>query len=845
MRQREVLLVTLGLILASLSAGALPTPPSGPFVPHGPISISSNADFTTANGVVAGSGSTGDPFIISGWAFATAGIAIQITNVTADFVIRENSFDAGTGVHLSAMVVVGAVINNQFIVRGTGVYVANADAEIRDNSFIGYPSATGRGVELVSSNSRVESNAFMYVAYGIRAERGSPSIVCNDIHDDVVLAGIYVRLTTNATIECNIITQCTLAIRVEATIGTIVANNSVTSCFGGVEIYLTKDVLVYNNTIRFTLRTQLDIMTVSGNVSGNLIIDGRAGGVVVVGSPIVFFNNTVSNNIGVGVIFSATTGDVTANVVSRNNVGIKLEAGAVVHLEANVMTNNTVGIDIPYASRQTIVNMSANIVNGVNIDGTINASQQVYFYHEANVTIVGQVRDSGFSAGFYGSLTAQGGIVLWEVDTVNVNATVISHHNIGVGVINSFNVNVNSSLVVSNLIGIKAEVVTGVGQVPNCVVSVKNTNITIPVDPIATIGVDIKACLGILVGLNVSIVDTGIRVDGSAGIFLSNSTIANTAIGLDIQGSPNMTNISGNVIVDNRIGARLSGTVGVFRNNTILGSATVGLRLENAASLTFENNNISYNGEGVVDAEVCAGPLSCSTLKARGNAFVGNRGDGIRLQGASSWRGDVALGNEGDGFDLRSDATLLGVVAAGNEGDGARIVGSFEIEGSNFSANDDDGLDITGGGELTDSVFFHNEQAGIRAAATYIWAMRLNVSYNFDGIVTGEFAPTGLGGPLPALSLPGLAPFLWHLGPAGPDPLDVHRSTFIANERDSIRAGMGIVNATHNYYGRPQGPSIDIGDRVGAFQNGVTPTVQFVPYYTDPQMTTTGPVFLL
>lgn len=846
MRQREVLLVAAVLILAGAPAMALPTPPPGPFLSRGPIVIESDADFTAANGVVAGTGAPGDPFVISGWAIVTSGIAIKVHNVAKEFRIANNSVNAGTGIQITQTASIGVVQNNQVIVKTTGISVSNADAIVVDNSLIGDASVTNakKGVVLFNSNSRVESNAFVYVGYGIDAQRGSPRILCNDIHDDVVVAGISVHSTTNATIDCNVITACVTAIVSVAAIGTVIVNNTIGTCNAGIDVRITKDVTISNNSIRFSVGTQLYLEATSGNVTGNLILNGQADAVVIVHSPIIFANNTISNHIRVGLRLQTTDANVTANVISRNSVGIAFEGGAIATLTANVMTNNTVGIDLPYGSRQVIVNMSANVVNGINVDGTVNASQRIFFYKEANVNVSGLVIGQ---ANFYGSLTAQGGLVFYEVVNANVNASVIANQNIGVGVVNSFNVNVNSSLILNAQVGIKAQTINVTVQVPPCAVAVKKVNITIPIDPVATIGVDIgNGCIGIIGQVNVSIVDTGIKVGSNAGITLFNSTIFDTKVGLDIQASPNMTNITGNVIANNHVGARFSGTTGLVINNTFRGNAEVGVRLENSARLTFRNNTVSGNGNGLVDAEVCGGALTCSSIDARGNLFVDNEGDGIRMNGEASFRGDVATGNGGDGFELHGRATLDGVIASDNEGDGARILADFEVEDSNFTGNDEDGLEVRGVGTLRDSNFTFNTQAGIRAKTAYVWAIHLNVSHNFDGIVAGEDLPA-IGAPtLPTPNLPGLINLVWDNGPdVVLNPFDVHRSTFLANERDAIRAGASVVNATHNYWGRAEGPSVDVADTVGAFSNGVTPGVRFLPYYIDPAMTTTGPVFLL
>ncbi|MGC9530538.1 MAG: right-handed parallel beta-helix repeat-containing protein [Candidatus Bipolaricaulaceae bacterium] len=58
--------------------------------PHDPIFIYGDEDFTWANGVVAGSGTADDPYVISGWSIDTLGYdyGIYIDHTTAHFVIR-------------------------------------------------------------------------------------------------------------------------------------------------------------------------------------------------------------------------------------------------------------------------------------------------------------------------------------------------------------------------------------------------------------------------------------------------------------------------------------------------------------------------------------------------------------------------------------------------------------------------------------------------------------------------------------------------------------------------------------------------------------------------------------
>ncbi len=59
---------------------------------HDPILIKGNQSFTAANGVVGGSGTSEDPYVVEGWQIyptATTGPAIHIIGTTAHFVIRD------------------------------------------------------------------------------------------------------------------------------------------------------------------------------------------------------------------------------------------------------------------------------------------------------------------------------------------------------------------------------------------------------------------------------------------------------------------------------------------------------------------------------------------------------------------------------------------------------------------------------------------------------------------------------------------------------------------------------------------------------------------------------------
>src|SRR5437879_5525533 len=80
-------------VASATSVGANPANcPGGVLGPHAEITISSDADFTAANGVTGGSGTTADPYVISCWSItvpnSTKGISVSGT-VTKAFPIHD------------------------------------------------------------------------------------------------------------------------------------------------------------------------------------------------------------------------------------------------------------------------------------------------------------------------------------------------------------------------------------------------------------------------------------------------------------------------------------------------------------------------------------------------------------------------------------------------------------------------------------------------------------------------------------------------------------------------------------------------------------------------------------
>lgn len=860
-------------VVTVLAAAVAPAPvalgwpnPSGPYDPHAPVSITSNAHFTAANGVRSGTGAIGDPFIISGWSFTTGGITIK--GVTASFLIRDNLFTMGGGnwaVAIEDVQVWHGVVDNEIhFHQGGGVSAKNADTYIGHNDIAGgsWNYAIGTGILCERSNCVAEQNMISEAAIGVKARYAASQIRDNNL--GVVGNGILVEHGGAGTNVMGNIVANARGYGVWLNYGTnvTISGNLIEQVDAGIKIYSCLAVEVRGNLIHDTRTIGILFESCNATASANTVLDGQAG-IQLWQSDAILVNNTVRNHIEIGVHWHMSEGIMANNTITLNGLGLKLQDDGVVRLRGNVFVNNTIGVDIPYYARQSIPYMRDNLVNGISIDGTIDASERAYYYKAANVNVTGALLDSGFSAGFYGATTAQGNLNFYEVDTARVNASVISHGRAGVYVVNSFNVQINSSLISGNQVGVNVTAIvyastpdpyygSGGHVVPPCVVFVKNTTITIPVDPPATFGIRNPNCYMGIYNVSISIVDVGIYFGAQASGVIADSDIFRTGTGLHLEGTTSQWHdvvlVENNHVWANKRGALLRTSGSNWRANLVDSNTREGIKLEYGSHPVLRDNNFTRNQDGVLDATSClvTGP-SCSRIPvSRGNTFYANVDRGLVVNQRIDSVGDRFVANGGNGFELSGDVELTRALATANGKNGGTLVGEAVLKGCTVTWNAGNGILAFGTLTIGESKFTRNGEAGIRSPANWISAYKIDASHNRDGIWIDTAEPH-IG--LPATPYPYLQPSSILFGDMPDDGVSaligsqafVHRSTLVGNEQDAIRSGVASVNATYNYWGNPNGPVINTG-LTGLYQNGVSPYVQFTPWFRDAAMTQTGPL---
>ncbi|MCS7240263.1 MAG: right-handed parallel beta-helix repeat-containing protein [Candidatus Bipolaricaulota bacterium] len=138
MRSILVGMMLVGLAFAALSQG---------WAPHEPIYIHSDAGFTWENGVVKGSGTAGDPYVIEGWVIDTRGhdYGIYVDGTRAHFVIRNCQI--------------------RYPQERAGIFLSNVrNGRIEGNAIFGGKIAIHL---LASQNVTITGNAIGFCDYGI------------------------------------------------------------------------------------------------------------------------------------------------------------------------------------------------------------------------------------------------------------------------------------------------------------------------------------------------------------------------------------------------------------------------------------------------------------------------------------------------------------------------------------------------------------------------------------------------------------------------------------------------------------------------------------------------------
>jgi len=250
-------------------------------MPHDPIYIVGNDNFTPANGVVGGSGTENDPYIIEKWDIdASSANGIEIRNTTAYFIIR------------NCYVYDGQVNYNR------GIYLDNV------------------------KNGKIDNNNVENNYYGIHLRRNSGNnLISNNLVENNNI-GIWLYLSDNNLLFNNLAGNNHWdGIRLENSNNNLVSNNLANNSGYGIILGSSDNNLISNNIVR---NSQDGIYFYSGSdnniVENNLVENSWLCGIYLHYSDYnLISNNLVENNIYKGISLYFSDYNLISNNIVRNS----------------------------------------------------------------------------------------------------------------------------------------------------------------------------------------------------------------------------------------------------------------------------------------------------------------------------------------------------------------------------------------------------------------------------------------------------------------------------------------------------------------------------------------------
>ena len=308
------------LIFVAVPGSGKPSPAALPaYAPHPPILIMGDANFTPANGVVSGTGTPGDPYVIEGWEIDTVTAnAVDVRGTRASFVVRNigaiqsdstapshaaTYFDNVSGAE-TEYVTASEGVGGFFVRNSEGVGFAHVNASapgshgvVAEGSInVSITSSWFRGEAIravgvsnltISANHVVGPGGYVYAVVSspvlihsnvvedglIRINGTRDAVVSDNVLDRGWILAMYLW-TDTTTISGNVIRGATEGIAATETSNLTIRGNSVLSTMGAVRIDDSSNITVVDNHISdnakgVTLRWSRDVSFLHNDFAGN------------------------------------------------------------------------------------------------------------------------------------------------------------------------------------------------------------------------------------------------------------------------------------------------------------------------------------------------------------------------------------------------------------------------------------------------------------------------------------------------------------------------------------------------------------------------------------------------
>jgi parallel beta-helix repeat protein len=276
--------IVTSIVLIAVFSSLIAVPEEGSaYIPHSPVVINGNADFIPANGVVNGTGTPSDPFVIEGWEINVSGTyGIDISNTDSHFrisnVYTHSSLWNVVGISLIG-VENGRIENTTTEVTGHGIWIEDS----RNLTIIG-SEVTSHNVSAISAQN----------SHNVTVDMNNLSAV-NGI-------GVSFFHMDNSTIRGNFKSGGGSGIEIEYTENVTISGNTLLDYVdvwvdNGIRVGWSNNATIEGNLVSYTNASAMDIFNSFGPViKDNTVIDSKYGMIISEVANAVITNNTFTRN---------------------------------------------------------------------------------------------------------------------------------------------------------------------------------------------------------------------------------------------------------------------------------------------------------------------------------------------------------------------------------------------------------------------------------------------------------------------------------------------------------------------------------------------------------------------
>ena len=608
------------------------------YTPHAPIRINSNADFTSANGVIGGNGTRDDPYIISGWKIDAHGsnYGIYVGNVSKYFIIENCSIFNFTSYGYQY----------PYTYYGGAIILYNSENGILENNLL-YENY-GVGIMIAGSMYvSIKDNEINNSLEAIEIIDGHNNTVKgNEIHQNGDTIGLSLQSSNNEIINNNITDNYGFGITLDSGTGNRITNNVIENNTFGVSLTgmfivgtsTTENNIIDNNTIAHNkfygigIRDSSHTKIYDNNVSNNGCHCGfpfEAGIWLWAATYTSIFDNKISNNGGEGILVAYSQFSLIKDNVVINN-GIVLSGDESTFSSQEIINNTVNGKPVYYYKNGNMENATVPEDAGEVIVGNVswltlsdlsisNSDMAVEIGYSSNIKII----NSDFSYEAYGVFLDNSDNIVIENNTMvynvygldlgfsynnNIKNNGLYNNEFGIYMLYTYNTAISGNKMLYGGIVLDGDKITFSEQEIDSnntvngkpVYYYKNENMenaTVPEDA----GEVIVGNVSWLNMENLSISYTTIPIEIG---YSSHITVQNNRLDYNIVTGIMLSSSSGNYVKNNELSYNANDIYLSFTNETIISGNKAsksinGLVLISSKNNTIKNNALSYNGAGL------------------------------------------------------------------------------------------------------------------------------------------------------------------------------------------------------------------------------------------------------